>query len=74
MSVRYMERNAGPNIQESPDRVRNNNSSAKSQYRLEKRVRFEHVPHPSKMHFAALRLLIYAGNATSCEISGIWQS
>ena len=72
MSVRYMGQNAGPNFQESPERVRNNNNSTNIRYRFVKRVRRGHISHPSTLHFTTLNLLKSAGIVTNCEISGKW--
>ena len=70
MNVRYMEQNAGPNFQESPERVRNNDNSAKNRYRFVKRVRRGNVSHPSILHFTTLNLPKSTENVTNCEISG----
>ena len=74
MSVRYMGQKAGSNIQESPERVRNNSNSANIPCHFVKRVRRGHVSHPSTLHFTTLNLLKSAGNVTNCEISGKWQT
>ena len=75
MNERYMEQNASPNFQESPERVRNNDNSAKNRYRFVKRVRHGHVSLPSTVHFIALNQLNNTGNVTTnCEISGKWQT
>ena len=72
MSVRFMKQNAGPNFQESPERVRNNNNSAKNRYRFVKRVRRGNVSHPSTLHFTTWNLPKSSGIVTNCEISGKW--
>ena len=75
MSVRYMGQNAGPNFQESPERVQNNNNSDNIRYRIVKRVRRGNVSHPSTLHFTTLNLPKSAGNVTTnCEVFGKWQT